>query len=156
MIHDITSEVYREIREYGDLTVKQVADAIGRRRQTVWRWESGQQVPTREQERILVEKAKLTIPAFGEIVARAMTKLTNRPFTMAPPADYVPSVPLARAFKQYSLHGTRIDPPTRERIEELLSLGRMADAQAEQACSYFAREALRLIEKALGESLSGD
>ena len=64
-------------------------------------------------------------------------------------------MPLANAAKQYSLHADHIDPATRGRIEKLLRLGRLADAEAEEICAHFAEEVLRLIEKALGESLSG-
>ena len=159
MIHDIAPDVYRAIREYGDLSPEELADALGLKRQVVHRWENAKQesLPKRAQEKILVDETKLTPLAFTEILCEVLTDFSGRQVTMAPSADYVPSLPLVRAVKQYSRHRDKLDPGTRGRIEEMLLLGRTADANAEQVCSFFAREILRLIEEALaakGESPS--
>ncbi len=48
MIHKFKHLVYRRIREYGGLSREDVAKAIGKNRQVVWRWEEEGQMPSRE------------------------------------------------------------------------------------------------------------
>ena len=100
MIHEIAGTVYRLIREYGLLTPEEVAEAIARQRQAVWRMESNknERLLKRAQEEILVEKAKLTRPAFGEIMCEALTPFVGRRLMMAPSDHFIASQPLARAL----------------------------------------------------------
>lgn len=150
MIHEIASEVYRLIREYGGLTHEQVAAAIGRKHQVVWRWEGNKQklLPKREQEAALVEKAKLTRIAFGDIMCKVLTPFVGRRITMASSDQYVPSLPLLRAIELYSTHRDDLDSETRELIEDLIAQGRSLDVAAEQSCRAFEKLIVRLIEQA--------
>ncbi len=69
MIHKFKHLVYRRIRKYGGLSREDVAKALGKNRQVVWRWEETGQMPSPEDEAILVKAAKLTPLAFVQIMA---------------------------------------------------------------------------------------
>ena len=161
MIHQISGTVYRLIREYGGLTPENVAAAIGRKRQTIWRLEKNQNqmLLKRSHEDILVEKAKLTRPAFGEIMCEALTPFVGRRILMAPSDHFIPSRPLSRALKLYSLHQDKLKPEVQQIIDEMLNEGRSIDAGAERTCRLFEKEIVRLINEARearGEDPSSD
>ncbi len=77
MIHKVKRLVYRRIREYGGLSREAVAKAIGKNRQVVWRWEEEGQMPSREDEAILVELARLTPLAFAYIMSEVLSELLD-------------------------------------------------------------------------------
>ena len=84
MIHQIAQDVYRWIREYGHLSRDEIAEAIGRKRQAIYRWEQGGQIPSPEQEQILVEKANCSKLIFAEIVCKKLSLLIGRRVMIAP------------------------------------------------------------------------
>ena len=161
MLHEIAGTVYRLIREYGLLTPDEVAEALGRQRQAVWRMESNknERLLKRAQEEILVEKAKLTRSAFGEIMCEALTPFVGQRIMMAPSDQFVPSQPLARALRLYSLHQHKLKPEVEQIIDEMLCEGRTIDVGAERTCRVFEKEIVRLINEARearGEDPSSD
>lgn len=151
MIHEIASKVYQLIRQHGGLSAEEVASAIGKQRQVVWRWEGNRQklLPKRDQEAALVKKAQLTRLAFGEIMCQVLTPFVGRRFIMAPAEEYIPSLPLYRAARLYSRHRDQLDPDAQEMINEMLGHGRMLDAATERTCSSLEKQITRLIEQAL-------
>ena len=149
MLHDIAHDVYRYIRLYGSLSKKDVAEAIGRKHHTITRWEEHGQLPSAEQEAVLVKAANLTRLAFVEIMCKVLSQLVDREVIMAPRGDYLPVMPLARAAKLYRKHYYTLDPRQRSIIEEKLHQGRVLDAVTEQTCNLFEIEIQREIEKAL-------
>ncbi len=156
MLHLIAPEVFREIREFGDLTKNKLAGELGRKRQVVYRWEQKGQFPSRKQERILVEKAKLTRHAFVVIMCRVLSRFLGQRVIIAPGDRYVPSTPLWRASDLYHRIAHKLDRETREEVLAKLHQGRTLEAVAEQSCSMYERDIVRLIETALaarGESL---
>ena len=150
MIRRIAAGVYRKIRESGGLSKGDVAKEVGLQRQTIWRWESKKEalLPKREQEEILVKAAKLTRLRFGEIMCEVLSEFLGRRVTMAPPADYIPSMPLARAARRYSLRRDLLDQEDQDAIEEMLAEARNLELAAEQICRAHAKRIERLIEKA--------
>ena len=154
MIHEIANEVYRQIREYGQLSHEQVGKAVGRSHDTIRRWEKSEQqgLPKRDQEEKLVKKAKLTRLAFGEIMCKVLTEFVGRRFVMIAPDQWVPSLPMTRTLELYSRHRERLSLEVQQAIEEMLCHGRSLDADAEQACRIYEKQCVRLIEQAIGDS----
>ncbi len=163
MLHQIAHHVYRLIREHGELTYEEIGVGIKRKWQVPWRWEEKKEekrqehLPKRSHEAILVKMAKLTREAFGEIMCQVLTEFVGRQFTMGPPADYLPALPLARVGKLYSLHHNDLEPETRQIIDEMMCQARNVDTTAESTIRFLAREITRQIEQGLaakGKSLS--
>ncbi len=151
MIHQIASEVYRLIREYGGLSQEDVARAIDRQPQVVWRWEKKEQkqLPNREQETILVQEAQLTQKAFGEIMCLVLSKFLERRVTVAYPDDRLTSQWLFRAAKLYSHHRDHLSPEDQKMIEEMLCHGRSLDATAEQTCRIYEKIITSMVTRTL-------
>jgi DNA-binding XRE family transcriptional regulator len=156
MIYKIAKHVYKAVRERGDLTIDELAVAIGRKRQTIYRAEGGQQLLTPEQEEILDQKANLSQDAFGEIMCKALTDLLGRRVRISPRGEFLAATPLMRAADLYSLHRRQLDRKAREKIEAKLHQGRMLEAVADQACSLFEKEIRELVEDALGSDAVAD
>ncbi len=157
MIHKIAHEVYKAIRKHGDLSIVEVAAAIGRERQIVYRIENGEQLLMAEQEASLVKRANLSRMAFVEIMCKVLSKFLGRRVIIAPQGQFLSASPLARAADVYSLHQEKLDPEVRERIEAKLHQGRLLDTATDQTCSLFEKEIRLLIKEALGfESLVDD
>ena len=150
MIFQIAKHVYKAVRKAGGLTVDDVAVAIKRQKQTVYRAEAGLQLLTPEQERILHQKANVSTEAFGEMLCAAATEVLGRRVRLSATRTYLPTMPLARAAALYSTHHERLDRPAREKIEAKLRHGRMLDAVADAMSSHLEKEIRDLIEDALG------
>ncbi len=161
MLHQIANDVCREIREYGDLSYQDVGDEIDTEWQVPWRWEKEQRqnLLKRDQEAKLVKAAKLTRPAFGEIMCRVLTKFVGRRFFMGPEEPYKPSWPMMEASEIYKIHHDELDREVQKMIDDLFSQGRSFDAQNEQASMGISRVIVYLIQEGLakkGKSLAGD
>ncbi len=148
MIHQIAQDVYRWIREHGRLSREEIAEAIGRKRQVVYRWEQGDQIPSPEQEQILVEKAKCSKLVFAEIMCKKLSLLTGRRVMIAPEDQvrYLPTVSLARAAELYRENYPKLTPVQRRRIEEKLRHGRTLDSVVEETLSMIERDVEREVE----------
>ncbi len=150
MIRKIAHLIYRHIREYGDLSRDDVARAIGKQRQVVWRWEEKGQMPSREEEAILVEEAKLTPLAFVEIMCKVLSLVIEEArVVIAPGVDYSPRAPLIRASERYRANYNELDDDQRAAIEARLSQGRILDSVVEQTCSIFEKQIADEIEAVL-------
>ena len=150
MIRQIKAEVYRKIREWADISHDDIAEEIGTKDQVPWRWESAKHttIPKPAQEEALVKLAKLTRPAFVEIMCEVLTEFCGRRVTMAPSDEYMPSLPLARARRQFSLHRDDLTEEEQEIVQDMLTQGRINDAATEQTCILFEKQILRIIERA--------
>ena len=150
MIHQITQDIYRWIREYGHLSPDEVAEAIGRKRQAIYRWEQEGQIPSPEQEQILIEKAGCSKLAFAEIVCKKLSLLTGRRVMVAPEGQvrYLPTVPLARAVELYRENYPKLDPAQRRRIEEKLRHGRTLESIVEETLAMIEHDVEREVETA--------
>ena len=156
MIHKIAHLVYRNIRQYGGLSRDDVAKAIGRRRQVVWRWEEKGQMPSREHEEILVEAAKLTPLSFVEIMCKVLSLfLEEARVVIAPGVHHMPRASLIRATELYRANYTKLDPDQRASIEARLSQGRILDSVVEQTCTMFEKQISDEIEAAIEAKLDG-
>ena len=156
MIYEIAKHVYKAVRERGGVTVDELAAAVGRKRQTIYRAEGGQQLLSPEQEQILNKKANLSQDAFGEIMCKELTKLLGRRVRISPEGEFLPATPLMRAADLYSLYRRQLDRGAREKIEAKLHQGRMLEAVADQTCCLFEREIRELVEDALGPDAAAD
>ena len=156
MIHKIAHLVYRNIRQYGGLSRDDVAKAIGRRRQVVWRWEEKGQMPSRQHEEILVREAKLTPLSFVEIMCKVLSLfLEEARVVIAPGVHHMPRASLIRATDLYHANYTKLDPDQRASIEARLSQGRLLDSVVEQTCTMFEKQISDEIEAAV-KAKSGD
>ena len=58
MFYQIFGDVYRSVRKSTNLSQTTLGAAVGRRRHTIRRWEKGEIVPNREQEKTLFEQLR--------------------------------------------------------------------------------------------------
>ncbi len=151
MIRNIYRLALKRVRQYGGLSRKDVAKAIGRKPQVIWRWEEKGQMPSPEQEAILVELAKLTPRAFLVIMCDVLSDLGKVLQVKITPADGIESLrgPLARSTGLYHAAYSELDAGERARIEERLLQGRMLDSLAEQILRMFEKDVGRQIQAAL-------
>ncbi len=151
MIRRIISLAFKRIRQYGGLSREDVAKAIGRKPQTVWRWETNRQMPRREQEAILEREANLTPRACLKIMRGVLADLDEE-LRAGSAADGGCGLraPMVRASDLYHATSGDIDPATRAGIEERLLQGRMLDSLAEQILRVFEKDVARQIQGALG------
>ena len=158
MLLRISEAVYRRIREYGGLSKTQVAKKIERHPQAVWRWESKNVIPDREQEDALVELAGVTNDTFVELMCEVLTDFGTRRVVVDPESFFLPS-PLVRASKLYDHYQGKLGQEARDRIVDKLSSARQQDASTVRFLNDTEREVRRLVEEALaarGESLDDD
>ncbi len=150
MIHKFKHKVYRRIREYGGLSRQDVAKAIGKNRQVVWRWEQEGQMPSPEDEAILVAEAKLTPLAFVQIIAEVLSELVEEARVVVEPgAGLMARAPLLRAAKNYRANFGELDEEQRAAIEAGLNQGRLLDSVVEQVCEMLEKQIAEQIERAL-------
>ncbi len=149
MIYEIFHNVCRRIREHADLSRKIVAKAMGLQSQAIWRWETKDQnpLPSREQEAILVELAKLSQLAFVQIMCDELSEFLGRAVIIAPEGQFLPGPPLSRARKEYAASQQEIDPELQQTIEGKLYLARSLEALVEQAVHQIAQEVEQLVEE---------
>ncbi len=157
MIQQIKNAVYRHIREYDELTEKDVAEATGKSRYAVRRWETGDDFPSAKAEALLVEKANLTRLDFVEIMCKVLSKFLGRPVIIATEGQYVPASPLEGAAELLSTHRDKLAPEVQRRLEDSLREARKQAAEADRASIALEREIRDPIVNALadlGETLS--
>ncbi len=114
-------------------------------------------MPTRAQEAILVEKARLTRLAFVEIMCKVLSRFIGRPVVIAAEGSYAPATPLVRAEALLYRHRDELDPETHARLEKKLSIARKLAVDADRLCVAFEREIKEVIVAALagrGETLA--
>ena len=150
MIHDIKRDVYKWIRQYGDLTPEQMGEALNKDRQIIWRFEEKGQMPTVEQEKILVEESRCTKLVFAEIACKALSRLTGRRVMVAPEdqVSYLPTVPLVKAAERYREGFAKLSPEQRKRLERKLRQARTLDSVIDQIMSDIDEE----IESEIAEA----
>ncbi len=152
MLHEISQDVYRLIREYGDLTKEEVAKAIDRERQAVYRWETAKKIPNLEQEAILDKISGITRLSFAEAVCKAVSNFLNgQRVEIGPKGEFLASVPLVRASRLYGANFNLLTQEQRKKIEEKLRHGRAIDLAAEQQCNLIEAEIDEFIKSALDE-----
>ncbi len=139
MLRTLKRQICRRIREHGHLSRKDVAHAIGRSPQAVWRWEETDQMPSREQEAQLARAANLTPEAFIEIMCELLsTQVEKLRVITVPRGDgYSPRGPLARATALFRASYLELDDGARAAVEEMLGHGRLLDALVERTCGLF-------------------
>ncbi len=139
MLRTLTGSIYRRIRQHGGLSRDDVARAIGRTYQAVWRWEETGQMPTPEQEAKLVEAANLTPEAFVQIMCDVLSDLVEDLRVIIVPAGECqsPRGPVARATALFRASYLQLDAGERTAVEEMLRHCRLLDALVEQTCSLF-------------------
>ena len=150
MISKIAQVVYSAIRKQAGLSIDDVALAIGKKRQIVYRIEGGTQLLNAEQETALLERANLSKEAQVEIMCKALTAYLGRPVMIAPKSRFRPSSPLMRADDLYLRHIHKLEPAMRDRIDAILQTGRQVDAAADRAASQFEMEVRWLLREAIG------
>lgn len=154
MIRKVAHRVYRHIRQYGGLSREDVAHAIGRRRQVVWRWEEAGHMPSLEQEAILVEKANLTPLAFVEIMCKVLSRFVEEArVVILPGVNHLPRTSLIRASELYRANYSELDAGQRAAIEARLAQGRILDSVVEQTCGMFEKQIADEIEAVLEAKL---
>ncbi len=139
MLRTLTRQIYRRIREHGGLSRDDVARAIGRTYQAVWRWEETGQMPTREQEAKLARAANLTPEAFVQIMCEVLSEMVEdlRVITVPSGDGHSPRGPLARATALFRGSYLQLDDGARAAVEEMLGHGRLLDALVERTCGLF-------------------
>ncbi len=149
MIYKIFHNVCRRIREHAGLKREKVARAVGLQAQAVWRWETENQnpLPSREQEAILVELAKLSRHAFVQIMCDELSDFLDQAVIIAPDGQFLPAPPLSRATKEFAAEKQELDPELQRIIETKLYLARSLEALVEQVVHHIAQEVERLIEE---------
>ncbi len=152
MLRTIFRRVLKRIRLYGDLSKVDVARAIGRSHQVVWRWEETGQMPSREQEAILFKEAGITSRALLEILCEVLSDLfEDWAVVVVPKGQCGLRGPLVRAIEQYHAVAGELGASERNEIEEKLQQGRVLDAVTEQILSSVEKDVVLRIETALGE-----
>ncbi len=159
MLYQIANAVVRLIREYGGLTEKELAAAMGKRqsRNLIWRWEHESHLPSPKQEAILVKEAHLTRVAFVEIMCKVLSNFLGLPVMIAAEGQNAWASPLTRTADLYDAYRDKLDPEVQTRIEEALREARKLAAQADRRCIAFEQEIKDVIVKALavrGETLA--
>ena len=147
MIHELIRDVTLWIVQQGDLSPKEVADAVGKKRQIVSRWKSGQQLPTPSEVEDLIAKAHCSPLAFAELMCKKLSEQTGRRVMIAPEDQvrYIPTQPLARAAQLYQENYHSLSPEQRELIEDKLRQGRTVDASIEHMLSTIERDVKREV-----------
>lgn len=84
MIYKIAHSVYKGIREHANLSIDEVAAAIDRKRQIVYRIEGGEQLLKPDQEALLVKRANLSREAFVEIMCKVLSEFLGQRVMIAP------------------------------------------------------------------------
>ena len=155
-IEELTGDIYRWIRESGHLSQDEIAEAIGKKRQAISRWENEGQMPTPEEEKILVEKARCTKLTFVEIMCRVLSNLLGRRVMIAPEGQvhYLPTAPRVRAANTYAIYYTRLPSEMKREIDEKLLHGKTLEATTEQMVALIARDVENTIAKAIGQPIS--
>ncbi len=156
MIGRIVGMLLRRTREYGGLSREDVAKAIGRKPQVIWRWEEKGQMPSREQAAILVQQAKLTPLAFVHILREALAAFAaEEGLVFEPAVGVMARAPLIRATRKYAASFDQLDEERRASIEARLNQGRLLDSVAEQMCGLVEAQVVGEIEGALEAKRKG-
>ncbi len=161
MIFQIKKDVYREIREYGQLKPGSASEALGRGHQIISRLERDDQMPTPELEAKLVKAANLSPAVFVEIMCRVLTKFQGdgRQVVIMPPGKHLPISPVLRAGNLFDRYQEKLSREQRDMVERLLTQARITDDVGSQT-SKTLEDAIRMIIRdalaARGERLPDD
>ena len=118
MFWDISGDVLQWVRASRGLSQKQVAAAIGRERHAVGRWENGEGLPSREQEKTLFEVAQCPRVLFAELVCKKLTRYTGRAAVLLPEGEIrgLPTTPLAEAQALLAEHYGQLPADLRQEL----------------------------------------
>ncbi|MEM7585272.1 MAG: helix-turn-helix transcriptional regulator [Acidobacteriota bacterium] len=150
LIRDYNRDIVNWIIERDQLTIQEVCEAIGRKRQVVDRWRKGQS-PTSEHVEALLTARNCSPVDLAEYTSQWMTENLGVQVYVDPEmqARYLPTVPLARASQRYKDNLSVLDREQRDLIEEKLQQARLFEAAAEQMVSSAARDVHREIDRAV-------
>ncbi len=161
MLYLIKREVYLAIREYGQLKPGEASAAMKREHQLSSRLEGGDQMPTPEQEALLVEKVGLSKSVFVELMCRVLSTFLGdgRRVMIVPRGQHLPISPIIRAGDLYDRYQEKLSYKQCKRIERLLNHGRRTDVSADHTADIVEDEVRLIIKDALearGERLLDD
>ncbi len=153
------SQLFRKIRTRAGLKVGELASAMGRSRQTINRIEKGLQMPSLEQDAILIKKANVSRRGYVEAACEVLTEFLGQRVMIVPELRYRPTSPVEIGAELYNEQREKLNPALRERIEAKLHQGRVLEAITDQTTTLFKLEIRDLIKEALaarGEVLLED
>ena len=142
MFYEICGDVYRWVRKSTNLSQDTIGAAVSRERHTIMRWEKGEIVPSRAQEKTLFELTRCSRLRFAEFVCRKLTRYIGRAVVILPQGEVrgMPTTPLAEAQELLAVHYEAIPRPLRDRLLARITRLQVMQQVVEQEGSEMVQE----------------